>query len=152
MQAQFDRVIYTEDRQRVDGCGERCVTRSEPAGADGRVQRRRRVPADRAGIQEVWAYSPHWSCCSVSSGAGVGRDPDALAIVAVATAFILLFVAGFTDVNTITPLLVSMIELGVGIDYSLFIVTRFRQLLDGLAPDAPAAELAPPRAARCSPG
>ena len=56
--------------------------------------------------------------------------PIALAIVAVATAFILLFiVAGFTDVNTITPLLVSMIGLGVGIDYSLFIVTRFRQLL-----------------------
>ena len=27
---------------------------------------------------------------------------------------------------TITPILVSMIGLGVGIDYSLFIVTRFR--------------------------
>ena len=68
--------------------------------------------------------------------------PIALAIVAVATAFILLFiVAGFTDVNTITPLLVSMIGLGVGIDYSLFIVTRFRQLLhDGLSPADAAAE------------
>ena len=68
--------------------------------------------------------------------------PIALAIVAVATAFILLFiVAGFTDVNTITPLLVSMIGLGVGIDYSLFIVTRFRQLLhEGLSPADAAAE------------
>ena len=51
--------------------------------------------------------------------------PIALAITAVASAFLLLFVlAGLTDINTITPLLVSMIGLGVGIDYSLFIVTR----------------------------
>ena len=58
------------------------------------------------------------------------------------TAFLLLFIlAGLTDVNTITPLLVSMIGLGVGIDYSLFIVTRFRQLLhDGLPPREAAAE------------
>ena len=68
--------------------------------------------------------------------------PIALAITAVATAFLLLFVlAGFTDINTITPLLVSMIGLGVGIDYSLFIVTRFRQLLhEGLSPRDAAAE------------
>jgi len=68
--------------------------------------------------------------------------PIALAITAVATAFILLFIlAGLTDINTITPILVSMIGLGVGIDYSLFIVTRFRQLLhDGLSPTDAAAE------------
>ena len=68
--------------------------------------------------------------------------PIALALTALACAFLLLFiVAGLTDVNTITPLLVSMIGLGVGIDYSLFIVTRFRQLLhDGLSPTDAAAE------------
>ena len=68
--------------------------------------------------------------------------PLALAIVALMTAFLLLFIlAGLTDINTITPLLVSMIGLGVGIDYSLFIVTRFRQLLhDGLSPRDAAAE------------
>jgi putative drug exporter of the RND superfamily len=68
--------------------------------------------------------------------------PIALAITAVATAFILLFIlAGLTDINTITPILVSMIGLGVGIDYSLFIVTRFRQLLhEGLSPTDAAAE------------
>ena len=61
--------------------------------------------------------------------------PIMLAIVALATAFLLLFIlAGLTDINTVTPILVSMIGLGVGIDYSLFIVTRFRQLLhEGLA-------------------
>ena len=68
--------------------------------------------------------------------------PIALAIVALVTAFLLLFIlAGLTDINTITPILVSMIGLGVGIDYSLFIVTRFRQLLhDGLSPRDAAAE------------
>jgi RND superfamily putative drug exporter len=68
--------------------------------------------------------------------------PIVLAITAVGTAFLLLFIlAGLTDINTVTPILVSMIGLGVGIDYSLFIVTRFRQLLhDGLSPRDAAAE------------
>jgi putative drug exporter of the RND superfamily len=68
--------------------------------------------------------------------------PIALAISALITAFLLLFImAGLTDVNTVTPILVSMIGLGVGIDYSLFIVTRFRQLLhEGLEPRDAAAE------------
>ena len=68
--------------------------------------------------------------------------PIVLAIVALMTAFLLLFIlAGLTAINTVTPILVSMIGLGVGIDYSLFIVTRFRQLLhDGLSPRDAAAE------------
>jgi RND superfamily putative drug exporter len=68
--------------------------------------------------------------------------PIALALSALVTAFLLLYIlAGLTDINTITPILVSMIGLGVGIDYSLFIVTRFRQLLhDGLSPRDAAAE------------
>ena len=68
--------------------------------------------------------------------------PIVLALVALMTAFLLLFIlAGLTDINTITPLLCSMIGLGVGIDYSLFIVTRFRQALhEGLAPVDAAAE------------
>ncbi len=68
--------------------------------------------------------------------------PIMLAIVALATAFLLLFIlAGLTDINTVTPILVSMIGLGVGIDYSLFIVTRFRQFLhEGLTPRDAAAE------------
>ena len=68
--------------------------------------------------------------------------PIMLAIVALVTAFLLLFIlAGLTDINTVTPILVSMIGLGVGIDYSLFIVTRFRQLLhEGLSPRDAAAE------------
>ncbi len=48
---------------------------------------------------------------------------------------VLLIAAQFTSFNSITPTLATMIGLGVGIDYALFIVTRFRQALhDGLNP------------------
>ncbi len=68
--------------------------------------------------------------------------PLLFAITAVGGAFLLLFLAArLTHFNTVTEILVPMIGLGVGIDYTLFIVTRFRQFLhDGLDPrDAAAA-------------
>ena len=62
--------------------------------------------------------------------------PLLFAIVAVLGAFLILFLAArLTHFNTVTEILVPMIGLGVGIDYTLFIVTRFRQFLhDGLSP------------------
>jgi RND superfamily putative drug exporter len=62
--------------------------------------------------------------------------PLIFAVIAVASAFALLYLAAAAvNINSITPIIASMIGLGVGIDYSLFIVTRFRQLLhDGLSP------------------
>jgi len=70
--------------------------------------------------------------------------PIVFAIVAVMSAFLLLFLAAaLTNFNTVTQILVPMIGLGVGIDYTLFIVTRFRQLLgDGLEPREAAAAAA----------
>jgi RND superfamily putative drug exporter len=67
--------------------------------------------------------------------------PLLFAITAVAGAFMLLFLAArLTHFNTVTEILVPMIGLGVGIDYTLFIVTRFRQYLhDGLSPQDAAA-------------
>ena len=67
--------------------------------------------------------------------------PLLFAITAVITAFLLLYLAAAVwHFNTITEILVPMIGLGVGIDYTLFIVTRFRQLLhDGLTPHEAAA-------------
>jgi RND superfamily putative drug exporter len=67
--------------------------------------------------------------------------PLIFAIIAVASAFMLLYLAAAViNINNITPIIASMIGLGVGIDYSLFIVTRFRQLLhDGLSPQEAAA-------------
>ena len=53
---------------------------------------------------------------------------------------LLFLLANLTDFNTITPILVSMIGIGVGVDYTLFIVTRFRQALhDGMPPREAAA-------------
>ena len=53
---------------------------------------------------------------------------------------ILFLAARLTHFNTVTEILVPMIGLGVGIDYTLLIVTRFRQLLhDGLTPQEAAA-------------
>ena len=68
--------------------------------------------------------------------------PILLAITAVATAFVILFIlAGLTDINTVTPILVSMIGLGVGIDSRFSSSPRFRQLLhEGLSPKDAAAE------------
>jgi RND superfamily putative drug exporter len=43
--------------------------------------------------------------------------------------------SGFTDVPSISPMLATMIGLGVGIDYALFVVTRHRQHLhEGMDP------------------
>ena len=142
-EAQFDRVIYTEDRQRVVAVEDAVRETVDPAGVTAEFNGDAEFPPIEQGIQELLGLLAALVVLLLVFRALVSAAiPIALAIVAVATAFILLFiVAGFTDVNTITPLLVSMIGLGVGIDYSLFIVTRFRQLLhEGLSPADAAAE------------
>ena len=62
--------------------------------------------------------------------------PIGLALISCGLGLSLLTIgAAFSDFNTITPILAVMIGLGVGIDYALFIVTRFRQALaDGASP------------------
>jgi RND superfamily putative drug exporter len=75
--------------------------------------------------------------------------PIFLALIAVGIGLTLLtLAAGITDFNTITPILATMIGLGVGIDYSLFIVTRFRQALHDGATPADAARIAASTAGR----
>jgi putative drug exporter of the RND superfamily len=60
--------------------------------------------------------------------------PIVLALVSVTLGISLLtLVAALTNFNTITPVVATMLGLGVGIDYALFIVTRFRQgIHDGM--------------------
>ena len=67
--------------------------------------------------------------------------PIVLALVSVGLGLSLLtLAAAVTNFNTITPVLATMLGLGVGIDYSLFIVTRFRQgIHDGLSGEHAAA-------------
>jgi putative drug exporter of the RND superfamily len=142
-EAQFDRVIYDEDRDSVVAVQDAVRDTVEPAGVIVEFNGDAEFPPIEQGTQELLGLLAALIVLLVVFRTFVAAAiPIALALTAVAMAFLLLFIlAGLTDINTITPLLVSMIGIGVGIDYSLFIVTRFRQLLhDGLSPKDAAAE------------
>src|ERR687898_145556 len=142
-EAQFDRIIYDEDRDVVVAVQDAVRQTVEPAGVTVEFNGEAEFPPIEQGASELLGLLAAIVVLLVVFRTFVATSiPIALALTAVATAFLLLFIlAGITDINTITPILVSMIGLGVGIDYSLFIVTRFRQLLhDGLSPRDAAAE------------
>jgi RND superfamily putative drug exporter len=142
-EAQFDRVIYEKDREAVVAVEDAVREAVAAAGVTVEYNGEAEFPPVEQGTQELLGLLAAILVLLVVFRTFVASIiPIALAIVAVGTAFMLLFLlAGLTDINTITPLLVSMIGLGVGIDYSLFIVTRFRQLLhEGLSPQDAAAE------------
>jgi uncharacterized membrane protein YdfJ with MMPL/SSD domain len=142
-EAQFDRVIYEEDRERVVAVQDAVREAVEPAGITAEFNGDAEFPPIEQGTQELLGLFAALIVLLIVFRTFVAAAiPIALAITAVLSAFLLLFVlAGFTDINTVTPLLVSMIGLGVGIDYSLFIVTRFRQLIhEGLSPEDAATE------------
>lgn len=142
-EAQFDRVIYEEDREAVVAVQDLVRETVEPTGVTVEFNGDAEFPPIEQGTQELLGILAALIVLLVVFRTFVAMFiPIALALTAVACAFFLLFIlAGLTDINTITPLLVSMIGIGVGIDYSLFIVTRFRQLLhEGLSPADAAAE------------
>jgi RND superfamily putative drug exporter len=142
-EAQFDRVIYEKDRDAVVAVQDAVRETVEPAGVIVEFNGDAEYPPLEQGTQELLGLLAAIIVLLVVFRTFVASViPIVLAITAVATAFMLLFLlAGLTDINTVTPLLVSMIGLGVGIDYSLFIVTRFRQLIhEGLSPRDAAAE------------
>ena len=142
-EAQFDRVIYDEDRESVVAVQEAVREAVAPVGVTVEYNGDAEFPPIEQGTSELLGLLAAIIVLLIVFRTFVAAFiPIVLAIVALATAFLLLFIlAGLTDINTITPILVSMIGLGVGIDYSLFIVTRFRQLLhEGLSPADAAAE------------
>jgi putative drug exporter of the RND superfamily len=142
-EAQFDRIIYEEDREAVLAVQDAVRDTVEPAGVTVEYNGDAEFPPIEQGTQELLGLLAALLVLIVVFRTFVAIAlPIVLALSALATAFLLLFIlAGLTDINTITPLLVSMIGLGVGIDYSLFIVTRFRQFLhEGLSPADAAAE------------
>jgi len=149
-EAQFDQTIEDKDRDAVVAVQEAVRETVEPAGVVVEYNGEAEFPPIEQGASEGLGLLAAIIVLLLVFRTFVAMlIPIVLAIVALATAFLLLFIlAGLTDINTITPILVSMIGLGVGIDYSLFIVTRFRQLLhDGLSPRDAAAE-APASAGR----
>jgi RND superfamily putative drug exporter len=142
-EAQFSETIETEDRPQVLAVQDAVRDVVEPAGVTVEFNGDAEFPPIEQGTQELLGLLAALIVLLIVFRTIVAAAiPIGLAVVAVGTAFILLFIlAGLTDINTITPLLVSMIGIGVGIDYSLFIVTRFRQLLhEGLSPRDAAAE------------
>jgi putative drug exporter of the RND superfamily len=142
-EAQFDRVIFDTDREAVLAVQDSVREAVAPAGVTVEYNGDAEFPPIEQGTQELLGLLAALLVLLVVFRTFVATlIPIALALVALMTAFLLLFIlAGLTDINTITPLLVSMIGLGVGIDYSLFIVTRFRQALhEGMPPVDAAAE------------
>src|SRR5918999_821571 len=142
-EAQFDRLIFEEDREAVVAVQEAVRGTVEPEGLTVEFNGEAEFPPIEQGTQELLGLLAAFLVLLVVFRTLVaGMLPIVLALSALATAFFLLFlIAGLTDINTITPLLLSMIGIGVGIDYSLFIVTRFRQLLhEGMSPQDAASE------------
>jgi RND superfamily putative drug exporter len=142
-EAQFSETIETADRSQVEAVENAVRDTVEPAGVTAEFNGEAEAPPIQQGIQELLGFLAAFIVLMIVFRTFVATSiPIALALVAVGTAFLLLFIlAGLTDINTITPILVSMIGIGVGIDYSLFIVTRFRQFLhEGMSPVDAAAE------------
>ena len=142
-EAQFDQTIEDKDRDAVVAVEDAVRETVEPVGVTVEYNGEAEFPPIEQGSSEALGLLAAIIVLLLVFRTFVAMlIPIALAITALATAFLLLFIlAGLTDINTITPILVSMIGLGVGIDYSLFIVTRFRQLLhDGLSPRDAASE------------
>ena len=142
-EVQFDQTIEGDDRDEVLAVEDSVRETVEPAGVTVEFNGEAEFAPPEQGTSEALGLLAAILVLLVVVRTFVAMlIPIVLAITALATAFLLLFIlAGLTDINTITPILVSMIGLGVGIDYSLFIVTRFRQLLhEGLSPRDAAAE------------
>jgi putative drug exporter of the RND superfamily len=142
-EAQFDQTIEDKDRDAVVAVEDAVRDAVAPVGVTVEYNGEAEFPPLEQGTSEGLGILAAIIILIIVFRTFVAMIiPIALALVALFTAFLLLFIlAGLTDINTITPILVSMIGLGVGIDYSLFIVTRFRQLLhEGLSPQDAAAE------------
>src|SRR4029453_10747339 len=142
-EAQFDQTIEDKDRDSVVAVEDAVRNAVAPVGVTVEYNGEAEFPPIEQGTSELLGLLAAIIVLLVVFRTFVAAFiPIMLALAALATAFLLLFIlAGLTDINTITPILVSMIGLGVGIDYPLFIVPRFRQLLhDGLSPVDAAAE------------
>ncbi len=142
-QAQFNDVITDKDRDQVVAVEDEARAVLDPVGITVEFNGEAEFPPLEQGLSELIGILVALFVLLFLFRTLVATViPIWLALTAVGTAFILLYLlAAATDINTVTPILVSMIGLGVGIDYSLFIITRFRQLLHGgLSPEDSAAE------------
>jgi putative drug exporter of the RND superfamily len=94
------------------------------------------------GVSEVLGLAAAILILLIALGTVVAMGvPIVMALISVAIGIALIYLAAsVTTFNTVTPTLAVMLGLGVGIDYSLFILTRHRQALhDGRRPEDAAA-------------
>ena len=93
-----------------------CARDVEPAGVTAEFNGDAEFPPIEQGPQELLGlFAALLVLLVVFRTLSAAMIPIALALTAFLSAFLLLFIlAGLTDINTITPLLVSMIGLGVG--------------------------------------
>ncbi|MFN8123157.1 MAG: MMPL family transporter [Thermoleophilia bacterium] len=139
---QFDRQAFDLERSDIVDLEDAIQAAGATAGVQAEFTGEAEQAPPEQGASELLGFAAAFVVLLVLFRALVPTlIPLLFAIVAVMSAFILLFIAAaFSNFNTVTVLLVSMIGIGVGIDYTLFIVTRFRQLLhDGLPPREAAA-------------
>jgi hypothetical protein len=140
--AQFDRTGFELPRSKIVALENQLRAIGKPAGLQVEFTGEAESAAPTQGLSDIVGLIAAFIILIILFRAVVPTlIPIVFAIVAVVTAFLLLYLAArFTHFNTVTEILVPMIGLGVGIDYTLFIVTRFRQFLhDGLEPAEAAA-------------
>jgi putative drug exporter of the RND superfamily len=145
---QFDETSWEVPKEDVERLEADVIAAVEGTGVQaeftGQVIAAQETP--ETGTSELLGLIAAMVILIVVFGSVVGMGlPILLALLSVGLGLALLLIAArFTSFNTITPTLATMIGLGVGIDYALFIVTRFRQALhDGLAPREAAAGMNP---------
>ena len=139
---QYDKTGFELPRSGVVSLEDQLRAIGDPAGLQVEFTGEAESPPPTQGLSDIIGLIAAFVILMVLFRALVPTViPLLFAIVAVACAFLLLFLAArLTHFNTVTEILVPMIGLGVGIDYTLFIVTRFRQFLhDGLSPQEAAA-------------
>ena len=113
-EAQFDQTIEDTDRPQVVAVQDAVRQTVEPAGVTVEYNGEAEFPPLEQGISEALGLLAAIIVLLFVFRTFVAMlIPIALAIVALMTAFLLLFIlAGQTDINTVTPILVSMIGLG----------------------------------------
>ena len=115
-EAQFDQTIEDKDRDQVVAVEDAVRETVEPVGVTVEYNGEAEFPPIEQGISEALGLLAAIIVLLIVFRTFVAMFiPIMLAIVALMTAFLLLFIlAGLTAINTVTPILVSMIGLGVG--------------------------------------
>ena len=132
-----------EDRERDQARGPRPSSRPRWSPRATRGCRSSSAARSRAPVSGPTSAAPRstacsrrWSCCCIAFGSVVAMGvPIGTALVGLAVGLSgVTVMTNFFDISQIATTIATMIGLGVGIDYALFVVTRHReQLASGMS-------------------